>query len=414
MSNIRIIAGAIAGMWVLFLLASSSRSHKFDTFADYPGFNSYFPPVCSETPATEYDLELLQRFKPRVVIAPQGQIPVDFYQAYLPFTVLKNFSQSAPINKAVSPQLLKTVQYAPGYYLDLNWQRLRQEHIWQKITQQVENNTFHPTLYGRIYHVPITAVMSAGKKIQRQFKFLKYTSVFMVSGLPAKLPWGTETLLKVLGLNPLNWHELDHYTAIHVVLNERDQPIALLLAQHNYHRAYLIGKQIPKPVANRVTVDVAERSNELYPASSSPQPVSHRTASWSRYMKYILSGQDAPFFHGEDITHGIHAGGKEINYELKYLPHCDPFYRAKIMLGEFRPLFGFYVGRDGPPGADYYTMPALLALDKLLFFSYLHENNPEDLKMLDAAWQKGQDHLDEATLIQYGAEKFFRDLSAIE
>jgi hypothetical protein len=161
-------------------------------------------------------------------------------------------------------------------------------------------------------------------------------------------------------LDPGDWHELDNFVAVHVVLDEREEPRAVLLAQHNHHRTYLVGRDIPLPPDRRMSFDIALRSNEVYPSSDSEEPVRHRAVRWPLFMKYLISGEDPPLMRGHDLTVGIRAGGAEIPYELALLSPCDPFYTAKIMLGEPRDFLGRYIGRDGPPGADYYTTPALL------------------------------------------------------
>lgn len=55
---------------------------------------------------------------------------------------------------------------------------------------------------------------------------------------------------------------------------------------------------------------------------------------------------------GWDITHGE----EEQEYTLKFLPSSDAFYTFKGRLGEQRSL----PGRDGPPGAQYVTLPPLM------------------------------------------------------
>ena len=55
---------------------------------------------------------------------------------------------------------------------------------------------------------------------------------------------------------------------------------------------------------------------------------------------------------GFDITHGE----VEQEYTLKFLPTIDAFYQFKGRLGAGRTL----PGRDGPPGADYVTLPRLM------------------------------------------------------
>ena len=62
-----------------------------------------------------------------------------------------------------------------------------------------------------------------------------------------------------------DWHQLDHHTAATIVLDERRTPVALMLQQHNDVRTYLHGAGWKLPPDHHTLVDVAIRSNELYP-----------------------------------------------------------------------------------------------------------------------------------------------------
>jgi hypothetical protein len=159
-----------------------------------------------------------------------------------------------------------------------------------------------------------------------------------------------------------------------------------------------------------MSFDIALRSNEVYPSSDSEEPVRHRAVRWPLFMKYLISGEDPPLMRGHDLTVGIRAGGAEIPYELALLSPCDPFYTAKIMLGEPRDFLGRYIGRDGPPGADYYTIPALLPLGDLLQFSYLRDGAPEDIRVLEEAIDIKEGTMDVERIREHGGGSLYRDL----
>ncbi len=161
--------------------------------------------------------------------------------------------------------------------------------------------------------------------------------------------------------------------------------MAVLLAQHNHHRAYVAGRDILADEDGRFTFDVALRSNEIYPASQSREPVRHRVIRWSLYLDYLLSGERPPFLQGFDVTYGRKAGGKIITPEVVILSPCDPLYTSQMLLGEPRPFFGIYLGRDGPPGSDYYTVPELLPLGNLLKFAHLHDDDQADIEVVRSA-----------------------------
>ena len=159
-----------------------------------------------------------------------------------------------------------------------------------------------------------------------------------------------------------------------------------------------------------MSFDIALRSNELYPSSDSPEPVRHLAVRWPLFMKYLISGEDPPLMRGFDLTMGLRAGGTEVPYELALLTPCNPFYTAKIMLGEPRDFLGRYIGRDGPPGADYYTIPHLLPLEDLLQFSYLRDGAIEDIRVLEEAIDIEESTMDVERIREHGGGNLYREL----
>ena len=174
-----------------------------------------------------------------------------------------------------------------------------------------------------------------------------------MSGLPAGLPAAAKASLGLLA-NLDDWHQLDHYTAAFVVLDAGERPVALTLQQHNYLRTYLVGEAAEPGRDGRFDIDVAIRSNELYP---------HLPARRSRRAVRFLGPDEAAFMMGygarpmmsaDDITDPA----RTVDYELAFLPGSDAFYTFQGYLGERRLL----PGRDGPPGARYNTLPRLKPL----------------------------------------------------
>jgi hypothetical protein len=318
----------------------------------------------------------------------------------------------------VTPYLLGENRHNRSVHLDFDFAAYRKAGLDVRVGNGLPPRP--PVVYGRVYReevrfpCPDESPTGGAGACAVKLLFLKYNVVFAMSGLPSELPRGQELLLGLLGMDPWNWHPLDNFVAAHVVLDEEERPIALLLAQHNHHRAYMIGRHVVLPENGRIPLAVALRSNELYADNGASHPVRHRVARWSRYMKYILSGKDPPFFRGHDVTFGPEAGGVEVDYSLSFLSPCDPFYTASILLGSPRPFLGrFYVGRDGPPGADYYVEPPLLPLGNLLACSYLHEDDPEDFAAVEEAIDSGTGKMDHGSLIEHGGRKFCRDLTEL-
>ena len=202
---------------------------------------------------------------------------------------------------------------------------------------------------------------------------------------------------------------LDNFVAAHVVLDEAEAPIAIILAQHNHHRAFMIGKDIPNPPDGRAAFDVALRSNEIYPASDSPDAVNHRVIRWSLYLDYLLSGENGPALKGADVTWGKNAGGGEFDYDLKIISPCDPLYTSEMLLGQPRPFLGMHLGRDGPPGSDYYNTPKLLPMGNMLKFTYLKDGDPEDIALVRKAIDRKNDRVDVEMIMEHGGRRFLED-----
>ena len=379
------------------------RSHM--TFAQYPGFKEFYGGQCGgdskgELPTTA-ERALLEKFRPRVILPPGGNPLIDFYRNYLPCTVMRSFEGGGEVEKRVTPSMLRERKRRSDLYLDF------QDKCF---SERVEAGMVNPVAYGRLYRERVVFTDETGHLHSMNLIFLKYNFLFPVSGLPGRLPFGYERTLRLLGLEPDNWHELDNFVAIHVVLDEGGTPRAIILAQHNYHRTYLVGRDLILPTDGRMRFDVALRSNEIYPSSASEKPVQHRVVQWAIHMKYLLSGKNPPFYHGYDITVGENAGGVETGYELLFLPSCDPLYTSEMMLGEPRPFFGRYIGRDGPPGSDYYTIPPLLPLGNILKFSYLHDGDPGDIDMVEDAIDIDKRKIDIQRIMDYGGQRLYRDI----
>jgi hypothetical protein len=398
-----------------------SKKTSYRTFADYPGFKEYYSDRCSKSkplpPITEDDKDLLRKYRPRLMLPPRGRYPIDFYRDYLPYTVMRRYPEKTIVAQKVTPDILKANQENTWVYLDLQLDRFRAKGLDRQLhltEQQDSDQERKPAVYGRVYRETVTFPKGEGDLISRDLIFLKYSTVFATSGLAANLPRGFETLLRVMGLNLEDWHELDNFGAIYVVLDEKEIPIALMLAQHNHHRTYLFGKDISLPIDDRMAFDIALRSNEIYPASDNPGSVKHRAVRRTLYMKYLLSAEDPPLFRGYDVTYGVRAGGKEISYDLAFLSPCDPFYTARMMLGEPRPFLGRNIGRNGPPGADYYAIPPLLPLGNLLKFFYLHDGDPDDIAMIDGAIDLEKKKIDVVKIMEHGGGRFYHDLTVVQ
>jgi len=410
---------------LIVLLADCSNNSSYHSFADRPGFREYYSGRCTggDFPVQDRSDELLLlRYRPRIILPPGGLYPIDFYRDYIPHTVMRSWPEGSVVHEEVTRETLSENSDNRGVYLDLHLDGYREAGLDRRQGEQHEIplKERRPVIYGRAYREQVAFPYGENGEEKRQLIFLKYNLVFPFSGLPAELSSGSRALLRLSGFDRDDWHELDNFVAIHIVLDEKEQPIAIILAQHNHHRSYLLGKDMEKPEDGRLGFDVALRSNEIYPASipyhhASGEPARHRVIRWSLYLDYLLSGENEPFLKGFDVTVGREMGGQEIDYDLAFLSPCDPLYTAQMLLGEPRPFWwGIYLGRDGPPGSDYYNLPGLLPMGNLLKFGYLQDMDQEDIEVVREAIDRKAKTMDIDMIIEHGGRTFLEDWREVQ
>lgn len=326
--------------------------------------------------STDLDAQaLLEKFRPRIFVAPGGLLPIDFYRDYLPNTVAKDAS-NAIVNAAPDRRYLKYIERSYGYYLDYQGKHLT--------SSSVSRSNYVTTLYGRLYR-EVMEPAKPGSNTPRPYLILKYNAVFSASGLPARLPWYKNLGASLAGDTDM-WHELDIHGAIHIFVNEiTQQPEILLLAQHNHFRAYVIGRDIPSWRADKkIAVCFAQRSNEPYPCPTGSTVKRHRTVGNPGNFSFVVTGENALWDGSEDVVYGEQAGAQEINYALKFLPSRDPLYVSWIPLGDKLKILGLFSTfyREGPPGMDMNTFPALKKYTNLAQFWYFKEGDTKAAQLI--------------------------------
>jgi hypothetical protein len=296
-------------------------------FSQHSGFAAYFaahPPA--SRPANRRDQALLRRYRPRLWVGPGQDAPIGFYPDYIAHGTLYN-ARGKVISTHADRALLNRYKHHPAV----------------TFVHRPGRYATHPIVFARVDHAKLACTPT--------FTFLTYNFVFRDSGLPAGLArWKAWPLSLIADLN--DWHQLDHYTAVSVVLNAAQRPVALLLQQHNDQRSYIFGTDIELPTDDRVRLIAALRSNELYPWRRGR--TTHRTVQYMTpdNLRYLVTGRNKPFYSAQDITQAE----REVHYELAFLSPDDAFYVFQGGLGEARRL----PGRSGPPGADYHTLPMFI------------------------------------------------------
>lgn len=344
------------------------------------------------------DIKLLEKFKPVISIAPNSYEPIDFYKNYLPFTSLRNIKNKKKIIKNnLTKNDLKNISLSHDYYLDYN------------NNSNINNKEYNNVCYARIYRLNTNSYLNKQHKHLNKLIVLKYNFVFLYSGLPAKLSMYKKLFLKLIG-NAKKWHQLDIHGAIHIILNIKLKPIAVILAQHNHHRTYLLNKDILLPENNHINIAFASQSNEPYPQPPGNTIAYYRTISFpsSDSIDYLITGKNAPYTSGFDVVYPKKLGAKIINYKLKYLSEFDPLYTAQINLGRIEDSFSFY--RSGPPGIDFATFPELTDFTNLMLFWYYKDNDKKVANLMKKYFKNFDKNLLKEIII-YNRNNFLNDLS---
>ncbi len=342
------VAGCFAGLLLLGTWAAASAADR--SFSQYPGFVEYFaanPPAGAAGPT---DRALARRNAPRFHLPAGHEGPIDFYRDYIAHGYLVT-GDGVRIDGPTQAEL----------------NRYRDD-VRAEFTHVPDGAEPRPVVYAAVERTGLWAPREEGRETEK-FTVITYHLVFRVSGLPAGLSLAAAIPLGLVA-DLDDWHQLDHYTAAFVVLDAAERPVALTLQQHNYLRTYLVGESVEPGEDGRFDIDVAIRSNELYPHV--PGRTVRRAVRFldADARAFMMGFGKRPVMSADDITDP--AG--TVEYELVFLPGSDAFYSFHGFLGERRRL----PGRDGPPGARYNTLPQLKPLPAQVLDGYWRDANDGD------------------------------------
>jgi hypothetical protein len=344
---------------------------------------------------------LLEKFKPHIYIAPDSYLPLNFYRDYLPNCVARTVDEpSKVLHGSVDRKLLNKIKYTHDIYLDY---LLSAEEALTLTTEGLE-----PTAYGRIY----TDWLELEEK-KMKLVFLKYSLVFPYSGLPSEIGFWKKLGSSIAG-NPKGWHELDIHGAIHIVLaGDNLVPIGILLAQHNHHRVFLRDRDFTWPADNRVSISIAQYSNEPYLLPLHGEFHLELTVGNPLYLEYLFGvSDDVPLTAGLDKIYSKNGGARKISLRLELLPLDDALYTAWIPMGDRTRIFGIWQTwyMRGPPGIDFYTFGPLKNLSDLMAFWFV---NPQDHDYFNLVRDnfKSFDDYDFMPMLSYQKKKLFEELT---
>jgi hypothetical protein len=353
------------------MLAVASCGNGEGNFSQHQGFTEWYaanPP--SEAMPSPLERALLARYQPRIFLAAGQEPPLDFYLDYIARGRLYD-GDGELISAEVTPEILNAHKADPAVVF----------------VHEPTDRPARPRIYGRLDR---GALALPGCEAATPITFLTYHLVFRRSGLPAGMAGWQETLVDLVA-DPADWHQLDHYTALTLALAPDIggglEPFAATFQQHNYLRSYLLGTtdgpgRLAMPADGRLRLDIALRSNELYPHR--PERTRRRAVSFMtpESARYLITGQAPPWLPADDVTDP----DREITPELAFLPPSDAFYVFQGWLGERRWL----PGRDGPPGADYNALPAFKPKPVQLALFYWREDDGDYLELLSDLFADGR------------------------
>jgi hypothetical protein len=193
-----------------------------------------------------------------------------------------------------------------------------------------------------------------------QWIYLKYNLVFDWSGLASKISWLSRLGAWLSGGDLRRWHRLDIHLAAILAFDAARHLRMLTLAQHNHQQTFLAGIDFPQN--QKPLLVAAARSNELYLDDGGILPTAHRVVPFFTDVAYLIDPEEKPLFWAIDIAYGRNAGGKEIQLNPVFIKPGHPLADFAGLLAPPHRLLGIYIGRDGPPGYNYYALPAYIPL----------------------------------------------------
>lgn len=195
---------------------------------------------------------------------------------------------------------------------------------------------------------------------EETWTYLKYNLVFDWSGLAAEISWLSRLGVWASGGGADRWHRLDVHLSAILAFDPQHRLRLLTLAQHNHQQTFL--PDIDFPGDQRPHLVAAFRSNELYLDDGSRTPVSHRVVTFFSDVAFLIDPAQKPRFWARDITYGRNAGGQEVRLKPVFIAPGHPLADFAGLLGPPRRLLGRYIGRDGPPGFNFYAPPAYVSM----------------------------------------------------
>jgi hypothetical protein len=333
---------------LLVSLTSQALAAECDGFVSWvaPAKNAYFQKH-RIYPIPDHIQELAKQYMPRLWVHPQSWQPIDF-EEYLAKSKLVRKSDKRILKTAPSARYLANLDLEEqcSHYLDAG-----------EITPNNPAPAYIQAFWDENPADP-----------DEQWIYIKYNLVFDWSGLAAEVNWLSRVGAWFSGGGTDRWHRLDiHLTAI-LAFDTQNRLRLLTLAQHNHQQTFL--PEVDFPGDRRPHLVAAFRSNELYLDAGNSTPSRHRVVPFFTDVAYLIDPDEKPLFWAIDIAYGRNAGGKEVLLKPVIIEPKHPLADFAGLLGPPRRLLGRYIGRDGPPGFNYYAPPAYVSMTNFAAMGY--------------------------------------------
>lgn len=217
-------------------------------------------------------------------------------------------------------------------------------------------------------------------KATASWTYIKYNFVFDWSGLADHMSLISTVGVWLSGADRKKWHRLDIHVAAILVFDDKYKLRLVTLAQHNHQQTYLAG--VDFPADERLNLVSAMQSNELYLDNGEANPVSHRVVRFFSDVAYLIDPEKRPWLWAKDITKGKNAGARQTRLHPVFLAPSHPLANFSGLLAPPKRLLGIYTGQDGPPGYDYYAIPAAISLVNFVAMGYWREGDEELLAQI--------------------------------
>lgn len=323
--------------------------------------------------------DLLKTFAPNFYRHSADCGAMDFYQQYGKIAKLVNKKSVLPLTQ-------------------LNLKRRERSLETKVILTQEPKCLSHkrPPLYASEWKEQIPL---GGRKYLK-LNVLRYSFSFFKTNLPkVQSPF---LKARTLFAEKEKWHFLNLHSAVYFLMDQDQKPIVVVLAQHNYFRTYLIGRDVTLEQAREICL--AERSYAPYFCHLKGK----QSASMSnKDFDWVVTQEAPPLLALWDLI-PPKSKRKKLNYRIEFLASRDPLLTSWISLAPAEQNWFAvpYFQHPAPAGMKLYTHPDLAPVWKTAAYYYF---DPYNEKILEQQRDFDQP-LQRKSIYKFNSIRFFKAL----